>query len=88
MKVEFKKSFIRDLKKLKNKSLYQRLAEKIEQVEQTDSLLSVTSLEKMKGVDDYYRIRIGNYRVGLKLNNDTVLFVRFLHRKEIYRYFP
>ncbi len=88
MKVEFKKSFIRDLKKLKNKSLHQRLAEKIEQVEQTDSLLSVTSLEKIKGVDDYYRIRIGNYRVGLKLNNDTVLFVRFLHRKEIYRYFP
>jgi mRNA interferase RelE/StbE len=36
----------------------------------------------------YYRIRLGDYRVGLKIENNTVCFVRFLHRKDIYRYFP
>lgn len=36
----------------------------------------------------YYRIRVGDYRLGLALEGDTVILVRFLHRKEIYRYFP
>jgi mRNA interferase RelE/StbE len=36
----------------------------------------------------YYRIRIGDYRLGLLLEDDTVTIVRFLHRRDIYRYFP
>ena len=60
----------------------------IGQVEQAETLLDVASLEKLKGGGEYYRIRIGNYRVGLKLENNTAVFVRFLHRKDIYRYFP
>jgi len=36
----------------------------------------------------YYRIRLGDYRIGLVVNEQTVVFVRFLHRREIYRYFP
>ena len=31
--------------------------------------------------------RIGNYRVKLIIQEDTVIFVRFLNLKEIYRYF-
>jgi mRNA interferase RelE/StbE len=35
-----------------------------------------------------YSIRIGDYRIGLALEKDTLVFVRCLHRKEIYRFFP
>jgi mRNA-degrading endonuclease RelE of RelBE toxin-antitoxin system len=31
---------------------------------------------------------VGNYRLGLIIEAETVIFVRVLHRKEIYRYFP
>jgi len=36
---------------------------------------------------EYYRIRIGNYRMGINLENESVVFIRFLHRREIYSYF-
>jgi mRNA interferase RelE/StbE len=42
----------------------------------------------MKGYPSYYKIRFGSYRVGIKLENEIVIFERALHRKEIYRYFP
>lgn len=32
--------------------------------------------------------RLGEYRVGIFLENDTVILARILHRKEVYRYFP
>ena len=46
------------------------------------------NLRKLRGSDRYYRIRVGEYRVGLSVEGDTVTFVRFLHRKDVYRYFP
>ena len=33
-------------------------------------------------------IRFGDYRAGLKLENDTLYFERILHRKEIYKFYP
>ncbi|MGK7945796.1 MAG: type II toxin-antitoxin system RelE/ParE family toxin, partial [Microcystaceae cyanobacterium] len=33
-------------------------------------------------------IRVGNYRIGFFGENDTITFVRVLHRREFYRYFP
>jgi mRNA interferase RelE/StbE len=42
----------------------------------------------MRGSREYFRIRIGDFRLGLKLEGDTLVFIRFLNRKDIYRYFP
>ncbi len=42
----------------------------------------------MKGSRNYYRIRIGDYRAGIIVEGLTVEFIRFLHRKDIYKYFP
>ncbi len=88
MKVEFKASFARDLKKIKDKSLRARVKELIEAVEQAQGLQEIEGLRKLRGDAGYYRIRMGEYRLGLLIEGDTVTFVRFLHRKDIYRYFP
>ncbi len=88
MTLEFRKSFARDLKKIKEKQLLQQIKEIIEEVEQLPSIGAINNLKQLKGGENYYRIRVGDYRIGLKLENETVVFVRFLHRKEIYRYFP
>jgi len=60
----------------------------IERVEKTSSLISLENVKKLKGAENYYRIRLGDYRVGIILEKETLIFVRFLHRKDIYRYFP
>jgi mRNA interferase RelE/StbE len=88
VKVEFKKSFTKDLKKVRDKNLLQQVKEAIEEIEQAPSLQVVRNLRQLKGGSNYFRIRVADYRIGLKLEGDTVIFVRYLHRKEIYRYFP
>jgi len=88
MNVEFKNSFVKDLKKIKEKQLQSQIRELIEKVESTENMTELENVKKLSGSDVYYRIRLGDYRVGLKIENDIVCFVRFLHRKDIYRYFP
>ncbi len=88
MQVEFKESFAKDLIKINSVTL-NKIKYVIEQIELADSLNSIAHVKKLKSsAQNYYRIRIGDYRIGLKLENDTVIIIRFLHRKEMYRYFP
>jgi mRNA interferase RelE/StbE len=88
VRVDFKKSFTRDLKKIKDNDLLQQVRATIEEVEAAPNLNMISNLKQLKGEGEYFRIKIGNYRIGLKLENDTFIFIRFLHRKDIYRYFP
>ncbi len=88
MNVEFKSSFVKDLKKIKEKQLQSQIRDLIEKIEASGNMIELENVKKLSGSDVYYRIRLGDYRVGLKIENDTVCFVRFLHRKDIYRYFP
>jgi len=46
--------------------------------------------QKLAGHREYYKIRFGNYRVGLRISTTEkiVEFRRILHRKDIYRKFP
>lgn len=89
MNVVFRQSFERDLKKLRgDATLFERVKRVIEHLETAGTLREMASVKRMHGWDGYYRVRIGDYRLGLKLDGDTVEVLRFLHRKDIYRYFP
>ena len=88
MKLEFRSSFARDLKNIRDKALLKRVREIIEEVERAKSPIEISNLIRLKGRGDYYRIRVGDYRVGVALAGDNVVFVRFLNRKDIYKYFP
>ena len=60
----------------------------METLEQADTLAEVAHMKKLKGHSNHYRVRIGDYRLGFSVINDTVCLVRFLPRKDIYKYFP
>ncbi|MDQ3813235.1 MAG: type II toxin-antitoxin system RelE/ParE family toxin [Armatimonadota bacterium] len=88
MKTEFKSSFARDLRTIRDRNLLARIQAVIETVEQAEALQDIANLSKLQGGDNFYRIRVGDYRVGIVIESDTVIFVRCLNRREIYRYFP
>jgi len=89
VKIEFRKSFAKDLKKRKtDKTLLKRVKQIILEVEETQDIHKINNLKKLKAQGNHYRIRLGDFRLGLVIESDTVLFVRFLHRGDIYRYFP
>ncbi|HEX8633368.1 MAG TPA: type II toxin-antitoxin system RelE/ParE family toxin [Pyrinomonadaceae bacterium] len=89
MKTEFRGSFTRDLKRLKDRAVFGQVKAAIEEVEQAATLQEVSRLKRLAGSGgNYYRIRVGDYRLGLVFENDMAIFVRCLNRKEIYRFFP
>jgi mRNA interferase RelE/StbE len=88
MTTAFRKSFTQDLKKIRNQSLLKRVQQVIKRVEAADAFNDVSNLKKLSGAENCYRIRVGDYRIGIYVEADTVEFVRCLHRRELYRYFP
>jgi len=88
VRVGFRDSFAKDLRGVKEKSLLSRVREVIEAVEKANALSELPNLKKLKGAGNYFRIRVGDYRVGIVLEKDTAVFVRFLNRKDIYKNFP
>ncbi len=47
-------------------------------------------VQKLVGYRGYYKLRVGNYRIGIRLDFEEriIEFRRVLHRKDIYREFP
>ena len=88
MKFEFEKAFIRDFRKLKSKELADCIAGVVTQVSKANSPNEIVNLKKLSGYKSAFRIRTGDYRIGIIIENNTVLFVAFAHRKEIYKRFP
>lgn len=45
---------------------------------------------KLSEYQHFYRIRVGDYRIGLRIDGDAkqIKLLRVLHRREIYRRFP
>lgn len=88
MTLEFRTSFARDLERVRDRSFLKRVKETIEEVETAIRVLDIRNLKKLRKEGRYYRIRLGDYRIGLIIEDKTIVFVRLLHRSEIYRYFP
>ena len=88
MKVESKKSFNKDISKIRDRKLLQRIKTVIQQIESASSILQVHNLKKLSGSDNAYRIRIGEYRMGFYLVNNIVELTVFDNRKDIYKNFP
>lgn len=82
------KSFEKDTNKIKDKKLLLKVAACMEQIIAAKNSNEIQNLKKLQGFKNHYRIRIGEYRVGLRIEKNEVVFERFLNRKDIYKYFP
>jgi mRNA interferase RelE/StbE len=67
MIIEFDKSFEKSLEKSRNKALFQKIEHVIIEFEKAKSLADLPNIKKLTGFKNYYRIRIGEYRLGFEL---------------------
>jgi len=88
VKVSFESKFAKDLRNIKDGKLFLKIKGLIIECKEAESLAEVKSLKKLQGYDTFYRVRIGNYRIGLECIDNELIFTRCLHRKDIYKYFP
>ena len=89
METETRPSFIRDLKRVRSASIRRRVERTIESIETATNVAAIPGIARITATGDpHYRIRIGDYRLGLAVQGSVVVLVRFLHRSDIYRFFP
>ncbi len=88
MEIEYRASFARDLRRVRNAEMRRRVLRFIEELEKASTLTEISSVRRLAGEGRYYRARIGDYRLGIAVEDDVVILVRFLHRSDIYRFFP
>jgi mRNA interferase RelE/StbE len=81
-------------KDLKNapKVVQNKVFEVIEKLEAAQNLeksgLDYRKMEGQKSHEHYYRIRIGDWRIGIECIHPDVTLLRVLSRGEIYKSFP
>lgn len=89
MNVLFDTSFDKSVRKLRSSELQRKVWDAIMVMEQAATLRDIPHVKKMEGSKTFYRVRIGDYRLGFELlTPDTLSLIMVAHRKEIYRYFP
>lgn len=88
MKTEFKASFLKCIHKIADNNLKEKIIECIKNVELSDNIKQINDLKKLKGHKTFYRIKLGDYRIGVKIDSEVVVFVTVAHRKDIYKLFP
>ena len=88
MKPAFRASFERDVKRIRSKRILAGVREAILKVEAAAHWSQIPDIKEMQGSAAAFRIRIGDYRIGLFIEGDLAEFVRVLRRRDIYRKFP
>lgn len=89
MKVEYRRLFLKDLKTLKKQPVYRQVYElAFNTLPAVKSIQDLPNVKALSGATNRYRIRVGDYRVGIEVNEENLELFRVLHRREFYRYFP
>ncbi len=88
-KVEYTKRFLKELSELPDK-VQDRVEAIVFQELKIENPFSLGYVEKMKGYIDKYKIRVGDYRIGISIESSSkrIICQRVAHRREIYRIFP
>lgn len=88
MQIELTRKFKKQVEVCNDRRIRLKVVNIIEAAAAADTMQGFNNLKKLSGYTDKYRIRVGNYRIGLVIEEQTVIFAAFDHRSDIYKYFP
>jgi mRNA interferase RelE/StbE len=88
MKVQYLKRFSKDLDNLTKPKDKNVVLQVILSIKDAKTLADISNIKKLTGFSNAYRVRVGDYRIGIFVEGDTVQFARIAHRKDIYKIFP
>ena len=89
MKFETSKKFDKLVFKIKDKEALKKLKGLIMRISEAKSINDIPNMTAMVGYPGYFRIKTGDYRLGIELDGDVVWLLYFGKRDEsTYKDFP
>lgn len=89
MQLSYSKAIAKDVKRIKDRRLLDKVEKIVLELKAADSLYDFRGdIKALSGAPDFYRIRIGDYRLMLKEVDSGVKLLHFRHRKDVYKEFP
>jgi mRNA interferase RelE/StbE len=91
MEIILKKSFTKELLRLPAK-IQKSCKEILETLSQAETLqdanIDIIPMEGQSKTENYFRIRVGSYRMGIEYIEPSVIVITILSRGNIYKHFP
>jgi mRNA-degrading endonuclease RelE of RelBE toxin-antitoxin system len=88
MHVEFRNSFLKDIKRLKDRKEKELVKKVIEECEAAESSRQILHCEPLTSKGKFFKIKYGQYRFGVYINKGTIEFLKFGTRQSFYKDFP
>jgi mRNA interferase RelE/StbE len=90
MKTLYTNSFLHDVKKISVDAVRMRIDDAILHVKAAKTLQDIPNFKKLKGSKkgDSFRIKVGDWRIGIIVENQTAVFIACGNRKDFCKYFP
>jgi mRNA interferase RelE/StbE len=88
MNVEITKKFQKQVANCTDNRIKSEIKQIIEKANMAKSVSEIKNIKKLKGHKNIFRIRLGDYRIGLVVSVNSIVFAAFDHRSDIYKYFP
>ncbi len=89
MKVDADKRFLKDFQSIQDNKIRDKIELIIKQIVEANTLSDIPNLEKIKGSENYYRIKFDyRYRIGFFYDNETVILLKVSTREGFYKKFP
>lgn len=89
MKIIVKSKFKKDIKSF-DQNIFDKVFSIIEVCEKNTflELKNFLDIKKLKWYSNFFRIRIWDFRIWVKLDWEDLFFLRIKRRKDIYKIFP
>ena len=87
MRLIISNRYIRELRNI-NHVTQRQAAEALEQIGNAQTFSDIPHFKALKGHPNFYRIRVGNYRIGLYWNGETFYVERIGSRGDFYKTYP
>ena len=89
MEVQYDKSFDKNLDRINDLKILGKIKSVVLECEESTSIFDIQNIKKMSGYSNFYRIKLGKYRIGIEFINKSIIrFITVKHRKDIYKKFP
>ncbi|QTD39129.1 plasmid stabilization protein [Polaribacter batillariae] len=77
MEIIYLRQALKDVNKIKNSKLKLKLAKVVANLKIAENLSEIKNVQAMSGHSEAYRIRIGDYRLGIFYSEEKITIARF-----------